>query len=116
MSVPDAISEFLTRVTSHVERAMADNPDARRLVVVEDEQGIVAVDATSSPLADHELLRQHVERGANGAAYINVVLDRDEAFARILLRKPPNSGVRRARVVRTDTGIDLGPWEYVIAG
>ena len=42
--------------------------------------------------------RQHVDSGAQGAAYVNYLRDRNEIFARVLLSTPPNSDTRRASV------------------
>lgn len=116
MPAIDEIHDFLTRITPVLEHELAATDPPSGLIVVEDEGGTVIADATSSPFADHDLLMRHVESGAHGAAYINYLADRDEAFARVLLGQPLSSDTRRAAVIRTSTHVTVGSWEHVITG
>lgn len=88
----------------------------RAWILVVDEQGIAMTEVTPEIAGGRttSLIRDHLQNGAAGAAYItNPAPTPDRVFAELLVSKPENWEVRGASLLRSANGVvSLGPWEY----
>jgi hypothetical protein len=75
------------------------------------------LDIEDPPDSDpHELLRERIDRGADAAAFVNLVPGyAEDVLTYVIAASPPDSDIRRSHVTRAEDGsVALSPWEYTV--